>query len=92
MRPRYLVLTGHFLALVLVSFGLWWFLGHISGMPDYKLVIALAAMTGLIFNHLRWWSLGKRVDDPDTSEKINLLMVSNYLVLLLVFVMIDFYR
>jgi hypothetical protein len=92
MRPRYLVLTGHFLAFVLVSFGLRWLLGHISGMPDSKLVVSLAAMTGLVLNHLRWWSLGKRIDDPGTSERINLLMVSNYLVLLLVFVMVDFCR
>ena len=92
MRSRYLVWTGHFLGLVLISFGLWWLLGHISSMPDYKLVVEMAAITGLIFNHLRWWSLGKRVDDPDTSEKINLLMVSNYLVLLLLMVMVDFHR
>jgi hypothetical protein len=92
MRLRYLAWTGHFLGIVLISFGLWWIFGHISGLPDYKLVVALAAITGLLFNHLRWWSLGKSVDSPETSEKINLLVVSNYLVLLLLIVMMDIHR
>ena len=61
-------------------------------MPDYKLVVALAAMTGLVFNHLRWRSLSKKVNDPDTLEKVNLLIVSNYLILLLVVVLADFHR
>jgi uncharacterized membrane protein len=91
MKPRYLVWTGHSLGLVLVLFGLWWLLGHISGMPDYKLVVVLAALTGLVLNHIRWRSLGKNVNDPETFEKINLLMVSNYLILLFLVVLADFH-
>ncbi len=85
-----MVWTGHFLALVLTGFGLWWLAGHISGLPAYKLVVALAALTGLVFNHIRWSGLGKKVADPDLFERINLLCVANYLVLLLVLVLVDF--
>jgi hypothetical protein len=92
MKTRYMVWTGHFLALVLAVFGIWWLIGHASGMPGYKLVVVLAAITGLVFNHFRWRGLGRKVSDPDTFEKINLLVVSNYLVLLLVLVLVDLHR
>jgi hypothetical protein len=89
MKSSYLVWTGHFLALVLVLFGFWWLSEHLSGMPYYKLAVALVAMTGLILNHFRWASFGGKVNDQETYEKINLLVVSNYLVLLLAFMLVD---
>ncbi len=90
MRPRYMVWTSHLLGLILMSLGLWWLVGHISGMPDYKLVVALAAMTGFVFNHFRWRSHSRKINDLDTFEKFNFLIVSNYIVLLLVLMLVDY--
>jgi chromate transport protein ChrA len=90
MRHHYMVWTGHFLAAVLMTFGLWWLVKHISGLPDFKLVLALAAITGLVLNHLRWNGLGRKVKDPEVLEKITFLCVANYLVMLLVLVLVDF--
>jgi len=90
MKPRYTIWISHFLGLLLIVFGLWWLIGHIAGMPDYKLVLGLAAMTGLVFNHFRWRSLSKKVGDPDMFEKISLLVIANYMVLLLVLMMADY--
>jgi hypothetical protein len=87
-----MVWIGCFLALVLIAFGLWWLIGHVSGMPGYKLVIVLAALTGFVFNHLRWWGLSRKAYEPDTFEKISILIVSNYVVLLLVLALVDFHR
>ena len=84
--------TVNILGLVLLSLGIWWLTEHISGIPDYKLVAALAAMTGLVLNHCRWQSLGRKINDRDTLEKINVLIVSNYLILLLIFVLVDLRR
>ena len=90
MKSRYMVWTGHFLAFVLVVFGFWWLGKHMPGMPGYKQVVAFVAMTGLILNHIRWAGFGRSVADQETCEKINLLVISNYLVLLLAFAMVDF--
>jgi hypothetical protein len=87
-----MVWTGHVLGIVLISFALWWLVEHISGMPDYKLVVALAAMTGFVFNHFRWWRLGRKVNVTDIFEQINVLIVSNYVVLLLILMLVDIRR
>jgi hypothetical protein len=89
MQARYMVWTGHFLALVLMAFGLWWLIGHLSGLPGHKLVAALAALTGFVFNHIRWSGMGKTVNAQEVFEKINLLVVANYVVLLLVLALVD---
>ncbi len=90
MRPRYMVWTSHFLGLILMLFGLWWLIGHMAGISDYKLVVALAAMTGFVYNHFRWWSHCKKISDSDMLEKFNYLIVSNYVVLLLILVLVDY--
>ncbi len=92
MKGAYMVWMGHLLGIVLIAFALWWLVAHISGMPDYKLVVTLAAMTGLVFNHFRWWKLGRKVSDPDIFEQVNLLLVSNYMVLILILVLVDYRR
>ena len=92
MRLRYMEWAGHFLGFVLVLFGIWYLSGHLSAMPDYKLIVSLVAMTGLILNHFRWRNLTKKIKDAETFDRINLLVVSNYLLWLLAFVLVDFYR
>ena len=89
MRSRYLMWIGHSLVLVLLVFGFWWLSSHMAGMPDYRLFIALVAMTGLVLNHFRWWVLSRQVEDTNTLIKLNHLIVSNYLILLLAFALVD---
>ena len=52
--------------------------GRISGMPDYKLVVALAAVTDSSLTTFAGGASSKKVDDPDTLGKVNLLIVSDY--------------
>jgi len=92
MKDDYRLWTGHLIGLLIVVLGVWWIIAHISSMPDYKLVVALAAVIGFVVNHFRWQKLGKRLDDLDARKSINALVVSNYLVLLLVLVIVDLRR
>jgi len=70
-------------------FGIWWVMGNISGLPEYKLVAALAALTGLVLNHFRWWRLSSRSENREIIQKMNHLVISNYVVLLLICVLLD---
>ena len=85
-----MLLVSHLLGFLLILFGLWWIAGNMAALPDYKLIVALAAVTGLVLNHFRWWYWGKKVNDRDTLEKVNYLMATNYLVMLLGFVLFRF--
>ena len=89
---RSMIYVCHLVGVVLITVGLWWLAEDISAMPDYQLVVALAAMTGLIINHFRWWRLGIRADSPELIQKFNYIIVSNYLVLLLLFILLSFKR
>jgi len=90
MRPHSMLFAGHLLGFISIMLGLWWLAGNLAGLQDYKLVIALAAVTGLVMNHFRWWRLGRKIQDMDALDKVNYLVVSNYLVMILLFVLLDF--
>jgi hypothetical protein len=92
MRQRYMVWTGNFLVSALLAIGIWWLALHIAGMPDYKLLIGLVATTGLVLNHFRWRKFAGEIRDPDILEKVNHIVVANYLVMLLVLALTDFRR
>lgn len=81
--------TGHLTGFIVILFGLWWLSVNISDLPDYKLIAALAAVTGLILNHFRWWRLGKKLENLEIFDNVNYLVVTNYLVFLLLFVLLD---
>jgi hypothetical protein len=90
MKNGKIIWSGHVLALVLFALGLWWLSGDMARMPDYRLWIALVAITGLVLNHFRWWALSGDIEDKDISAKLNRLIISNYLIFLLVFALVDF--
>jgi hypothetical protein len=92
MRQRYMVWTGNFLVIALVALGVWWLILHVAGMPDYKLLIGLVSATGLVLNHFRWRKIKEEIGDLDLLEKVNHIMVANYLVMLLALVLADFRR
>ena len=89
MPFRFMLYVGHMTGFILIMLGLWWVAENISGLPDYKLVAALAALTGLAMNHFRWWRLCNRSDSREIIEKVNHLVISNYVVLLLIFMLLD---
>ncbi|MBN2318971.1 MAG: hypothetical protein JXR49_07835 [Acidobacteria bacterium] len=90
MPSRLMLYVCHLVGFVLIMLGLWWLAENISGLPDYKLVAALAALTGLVVNHFRWWRLCCRVDNREIIQKVNHIIVSNYMVMLLLFVLMGF--
>ena len=90
MVPRSMIYVCHLVGFVLMILGLSWLASNISGMPDYKLVVALAALTVLAVNHFRWWRLCRISDDRETIRKVNHVIVANYLVMLLLFVLLNF--
>lgn len=92
MVSRSMIYVCHLVGIVLIAVGLWWLAVDISDMSDYKLVVALAALTGLVINHFRWWRLGVMADSPELIQKFNYIFVSNYLVLLLLFILLSFKR
>jgi hypothetical protein len=92
MRQRYMGWTSNFLVIALLALGVWWLILHIAGMPDYRLLVGLVAVTGLVLNHFRWRKLAGEIGDPGLLEKIHYIMVANYLVMLLAFVLADFRR
>jgi len=92
MNHRYMLWSGHLAVLILLAGGFWWLTEQMPGMPDSKLIVALVAMTALVFNHHRWWSLGKKVSEKDILDKIDLLVVANYCILVLVLSLVSFRR
>lgn len=83
MKHRYMLWTGHGFVLLLLGEGIRWLVGNIRGMPEFSLLLVLAAMTILVLNHFRWWALGKNVDDSATIAKVDTLVVANYCILVL---------
>ena len=90
MRPYYMLFACHLLGFFLILCGLWWLALNLAILPDYKLVVALAAVTGLVVNHFRWWFLGRRIEDRGTLAKVNYLIAANYLVMFLLLALLDF--
>ena len=92
MRPLATNIIGHFLGVLVTLFGIWWVVINITDMPDYKLIVILAALNILVLNHLRWWNLGRKIEGGELWRKADHIVVSNYMVMLLLWVMLDFRR
>ncbi len=92
MKHTYMIWTGHLAVLILLAGGIWWLLSEMPGLPDYKLAVLLIAMTCLVLNHFRWWNLGKRIQEKDILDKIDLGALTHYLILILILSMADFHR
>jgi hypothetical protein len=90
MNPFYMVWAINLQAFLLLAFGFWWLIGHMPGMPDYKLLCGLAALTGFVLNHFRWLKIARKINDIDVLGKFHHLMTVNYLIILLAFGLVDF--
>lgn len=83
MRHSWTVWTAHFCFFALLTWAFWWTARKLVGLPDYQVVVILAAMTGLAINHFRWWNLTKSIA-KETAERLNLIMLGSYLIMLLI--------
>jgi len=92
MKNRKMLWAGHLFALILLGDGVRWLVGNMRDLSDLNLLIALAAMTGLVLNHCRWWLLSRQTDDKVIFAKIDLLMVANYCIFILVLQLVHFGR
>jgi hypothetical protein len=92
MRRRYMVWTGNFLAFAVLAFGVWMLVGYMPAIPSHKLLCGIAALTGILWNHLRWRKIVDSIGDPDIAGKIDHLIVAHNMVLLLAFALLDFHR
>lgn len=92
MRPLVTNIIGHFLGALVMLFGIWWLAINIADMPDYRLIVIVAALNILALNHVRWWNLGKQTNGGELWRKADHIVVSNYMVMLLLWVMLDFKR
>jgi hypothetical protein len=92
MKHRNMLWAGHLFVVILLADGVMWLVANIRGLPDLNLFLALAAMTGLVLNHLRWWFLDKKVDNKEILKKIDPLMVANYCILILVLQLFRFHK
>ena len=90
MKHRYMLWGGHLAVLALLACGLWWLIPAMPGMPDYRIFIALVAMTSLVFNHVRWWMLSRQVDEKEILDKIDLLVMANYCTVALILSLVEF--
>jgi hypothetical protein len=83
MKHKYVLWTGHLLLLILLTNGIRWLAGHIRGMSDLNMLLSLAVMTGLVLNHIRWWKLRNSLERGEVLEKLDLLVIGNYSILVL---------
>ena len=83
MKHKYVLWTGHLLLLILLTNGIRWLACHIRDMSDLNMLLSLAVMTGLVLNHIRWWKLGNSLESGEVLEKVDLLVIGNYSVLVL---------
>ena len=83
MNHRYMLWTGHLFVLLLLGQGIEWLTGNIRGLPEFRLLLVLAAMTCLVINHLRWWTFGNKVDDRTILARVDMIVVANYCILVL---------
>lgn len=89
MRP-FSMIAGHILGGVVLALGILWIVIHIAELPDYKLIAILAAMNIMVLNHLRWYRLSGHSEGTNVTAKVNQLVVSNYLILILFCGMLEF--
>ena len=90
MRPLPTLIIGHLLGVIVVLFGLWWIVTNISGLPGTMLTVVFAAVTILIMNHIRWWYVGRNLEDSDVLAKMSHIVVSNYIVMVLFLALLVF--
>ena len=88
MRPYPTLVMGHLLGVIVVLFGGWWLLANIAGLPGTMLTVVFAAVTIQILNQARWWNVGKKMDDSEVLAKVNHIVVSNYMVMVLFLVLL----
>ena len=86
---RNMLWAGHLFVLILLGDGARWLIRSIRILPEFSLLLALGAMSLLVVNHIRWWSLAKTVDQS-TALKIDTLVVANYCVLILLVALENF--
>ncbi len=91
MNHRYMFWTGHVFVLILLGEGIRWLVGNIRGLPEFNLLLVLAAMTVLVLNHFHWWNLGKKIENDATLEKVDGLVLANYCILVFVFGLLSFH-
>ncbi len=84
MKHRNMLWIGHLFVLILLGDGAGWLVGNMRGLSETRLLLALAAMTGLILNHCRWWILGNKIEDKQVLDKMDPLILANYCILILV--------
>jgi hypothetical protein len=90
MKHRYMLWAGHLFVLIMLLQGLHWVAANIRSISEYALFLALAAMTGVVLNHSRWWVLSKKMNDEELLGKVDLLMLANYCILIFVLQLIGF--
>jgi hypothetical protein len=90
MRTLSMLVTAHLLGAFLVLFGLWWLIGNMAGLADYKLIVALAALTALTINQFRLWHLRRKIENREILGKVGYFIVTDYLVLLLLLALVNF--
>ena len=80
---KYALWTNHLLLLIVLTNGVRWLATQIHGLPEFNLLLSLAVMTGLVLNHIRWWKLSKGLEGKEVLEKVDLLVIGNYSILVL---------
>jgi hypothetical protein len=83
MMHKYALWTSHLLLLIVLTNGVRWLVTHIHGLPEFNLLLSLVVMTGLVLNHIRWWKLSKVLEGKEVLEKVGLLVMGNYSILVL---------
>lgn len=84
------VIIGHFLGAVVLALGILWALTHVSVLPDHKLIVIMAALNILALNHLRWHRLSRKQDGVEATAKVNHLVITHYMILILFCGVLDF--
>lgn len=91
MKHRNMIWAGHVFLLILLADGVRWILENMRALSDYRLLLVMAAMTGLVLNHCRWWILGNRIEDKQFLDKIDPLILANYCIMVLVLQLFHLY-
>lgn len=86
------MIAGHLLGGLVLVLGILWIVTHISVLPDYKLIVILAAMNIMVLNHFRWYRLSRKPEGTDVTIKVNHLVLAHYMILILCCSMLDFTR
>jgi uncharacterized membrane protein YidH (DUF202 family) len=91
MKHRCMLWAGHLFLFTILADGIQWLTQSIRSLSSFGLFIALAAMTILVFNHFRWWTLSKKVDEKEIADKIDVLIVTNYCIFVLALILMSYH-